>query len=112
MIFDQLIHRVIIQENTVSRTKGVKKTDSWATYDTVYMSKRALSAREQSVAGRREMFATHEFGMRFRDNLGASNTEMLPKYRLSYNSKTVDVKSVRAKDDPVTMVLILAEEKV
>lgn len=75
-----LRHRVAIQHNVESRTKGVR-TDNWLTLETVYARIKTMGAKEfvggvtgaQGEilrAGQREGLFTHEVEVRHRDNFG------------------------------------------
>lgn len=103
-------HRVAVQSNTPTNSFGVL-TDSWATIETVYSSVRTLSGQEVINASQNEGIYTHEFVMRYRDDLGNADTEMLNKYRLLFRGDIFDVRSVDNVDFRDQFIIVKAERR-
>ena len=89
----EMRHRVAVQASTPTNNLGVI-TDSWSTIETVYASVRTLQGAEVVNASQNEGIYTHEFTMRYRDDLGSADTEMLNKYRLYFKGLYFDVRAV------------------
>jgi len=110
-----LRHRVAIQHNVPTRTKGVR-ADNWLTLETVYAKIRTLGGMEVVRADQKEGLLTHEVETRYRANFGGilqdttgeplqatdgtyielsgTYSEMLPRYRLSYAGRTFSIEGV------------------
>ena len=103
-------HRVAIQSATASNSYGVI-TETWETIETVYASVRMLSGREAEDANKPEAVYTHEFVMRYRDDLGNADTKMLNKYRLLFRGDLFDVRSVDNVDFRDAMMIVKTERQ-
>jgi len=106
----EMRHRVAVQANTPSNSFGVI-TNSWATIETVYASVRTLSGREAEDASKPEGVYTHEFVMRYRDDLGNADTQMLNKYRLLFRGDQYDIRSVDNVDFRDNMMIVKTERQ-
>jgi len=94
----KLWRRAQVQERSVTRVQGVKTADGWSTIDTVYCSLKPLSARELRIADQNGEVVDHEILMRYRNDLGDRNTELLPRHQLIIDERTFDVRSVENVD--------------
>jgi len=112
MSLGKMRYRMTIQRNDATRTKGVKQADDWQDVETVYAELRPLSARELRIAEQNREIVTHEVMMRYRDDLGASDTEVFPRYRLSLSGRTFDVRSVENVDFRNRTTRLRVEERV
>jgi len=104
-------HRVAVQAATATNNLGVI-TETWATIETVYASVRTLTGREAEDASKPEGIYTHEFTMRYRDDLGSADTQMLNKYRLVFRSENHDVRSVDNVDFRDKFMIVKTERQV
>ncbi len=107
----QMRHRVAVQAATATNNLGVI-TETWATIETVYASVRTLTGREAEDASKPEGIYTHEFTMRYRDDLGSADTQMLNKYRLVFRSDNYDVRSVENVDFRDKFMIVKTERQV
>ena len=107
----KLDQRIEIQENSKTTTNGVK-TDSWATIETVYGSLDPVSSFERRVAEQNGEIITHRVLMRYRNDIGSSDTEVLPKYRLVIDGFTYAIRSVINPDFRNRMFRLTVEELV
>ena len=103
-------HRVAVQAATATNNLGVI-TETWATIETVYASVRTLTGREAEDASKPEAIYTHEFTMRYRDDLGTADTQMLNKYRLVFRSENHDVRSVENVDFRDKFMIVKTERQ-
>lgn len=107
----EMRHRVAVQAATATNNLGVI-TETWATIETVYASVRTLTGREAEDASKPEGVYTHEFTMRYRDDLGSADTQMLNKYRLVFRSDNYDVRSVENVDFRDKFMIVKTERQV
>jgi SPP1 family predicted phage head-tail adaptor len=103
-------HRVAVQAATATNNLGVI-TETWETIETVYASVRTLTGREAEDASKPEGIYTHEFTMRYRDDLGSADTQMLNKYRLVFRSENHDVRSVENVDFRDKFMIVKTERQ-
>ena len=94
----KLWRRAQVQERTVTREQGVKTADGWSTIDTVYCSLEPLSARELRMADQNGEVVDHEVWMRYRNDLGDGNTELLPRYQLIIDARRFEIRSAENVD--------------
>jgi SPP1 family predicted phage head-tail adaptor len=106
----EMRHRVAVQTATATNNLGVI-TETWATIETVYASVRTLTGREAEDASKPEAIYTHEFTMRYRDDLGTADTQMLNKYRLVFRSENHDVRSVENVDFRDKFMIVKTERQ-
>ena len=104
--------RADIQERSVTRVKGVKTDNGWATLETVYCSLDPLTSRESRIADQNGMTVTHRVMMRWRSDLGDSNVQLQPKHQLVIDGQTYDVKSVVNVDERDKFAEVMVEERV
>lgn len=90
--------RIAIQERSITRVKGVKTDNGWATIETVYGSLEPMSGFERRIAEQNGLIATHKVTMRYRDDLGDSDIELLPEHQLVIDSATYEVRQVLNRD--------------
>lgn len=88
-----LRHRVAIQHNVESRTKGVRM-DNWLTLETVFARIKTMGGMEMVRGQQGEGLFTHEVEIRYRDDLGAGDVAMLPRYRLQFGTRVFNIHSV------------------
>ena len=91
-------NRIAIQERSITRVKGVKTDNGWATIETVYGSLEPMSGFERRIAEQNGLIATHKVTMRYRDDLGDSDIELLPEHQLVIDSATYEVRQVLNRD--------------
>lgn len=106
----EMRHRVAVQAATATNNLGVI-TETWETIETVYASVRTLTGREAEDASKPEGIYTHEFVMRYRDDLGTADTQMLNKYRLVFRSENYDVRSVENVDYRDKFMIVKTERQ-
>lgn len=112
----QLRHRVQVQKNYPTRTKGVK-ADDWRTLETVYARVEPLSGSEVVSADQKEGVVQHRITMRYRPNVGDvfqfldgavfefldgvdfefvdAASDILARYRIKYGTKLFDIRDVQ-----------------
>lgn len=108
----QLRHRVTIQENTPSVDSYGVRSESWATVEKVYARVEPISAAEYLRADRDTMNVTHKITMRYRSDLGSSDTTISPRHRLSYDNRTFEPVHVVDVDERHRWLQVLAHEVV
>jgi SPP1 family predicted phage head-tail adaptor len=106
----EMRHRVAVQAATATNNLGVI-TETWETIETVYASVRTLTGREAEDASKPEGIYTHEFTMRYRDDLGTADTQMLNKYRLVFRSENHDVRAVENVDFRDKFMIVKTERQ-
>jgi len=106
----EMRHRVAVRSATQTNNLGVL-VDSWSTIETVYASIRMLRADEVVNASQTEGIYTHEFTMRYRDDLGTADTEMLNKYRLLFRGDEYDVRAVDNIEFRDKYIVVKAERR-
>ena len=126
-----LRHRVDIQHNVKTTTKGVK-SDTWRSLETVYARVEPLRSSERRVAGQNAEIVTHSVVVRYRNNFGGvlelvgggilefisgdpfefsgTFTKMLPRYRLVFGTRTFDIRSALHKNPRKRFTTLMCSE--
>ncbi len=103
--------RAAIRERSITRVKGVKTDNGWATIETVYCSLRPLSSREQIIAEQEGETLTHLIRMRYRGDIGPSDVELMPEHELIIDGKTYEIRAVINEDFRNRWYTVKAEER-
>lgn len=90
--------RIAVQARSLTRTKGVKTSDGWATIETVYGSLEPLRGDERRIAEQNGLVASHKVVMRYRADLGDGDIELLPEHQLVIDGVTYEIRSVINRD--------------
>ena len=108
----KLRHRIAIQKSTESTNAIGEITDSWATVETVYGSAVQISGGEQRAAERNGLNVTHKITMRYRNDIGTDNTEVLSGYRLLIKGVAYDIRSVNNMELRDKFVVAMCEARI
>lgn len=108
----QLRHRILIRENTPSVDAYGERSESWGDVEEVWARVEPISGSEFLRADRTTANVTHRITMRYRDDLGTGDTEMSPRYQLTYDGRTFEPVRVIDMDERHRWVEVLAQEVV
>lgn len=101
----QLRHRVTIQAKTITRGTDGSVIESWADTATVWAAVEPLTGREYWAAQQINAERTVKFRIRYRSGI-------TPQMRISYSSRTFDIKSVINVEEQNRELLLMCEEVV
>jgi len=91
----QMRERITIESLSKPRTKGrATAVPTASTVEAVYASVQPMTGTDRLVAEQNGMNAPTKFVFRYRSDLGSGNTEMLSSYRIAFDGKDFDVKSI------------------
>jgi len=88
--------RVTIEKRSLTRVKGVKTADGWATIETVYGSLEPLRGYERRVAEQNGLIATHKVVLRYRDDLDGE--ELQYDMRFLIDGAEYEVREIKNPD--------------
>jgi len=90
--------RITIRGRSITRVNGVKTDNGWQTIETVYGSVEPMNGYEQRIAQQDGLIASHKITMRYRSDLGESNTELLPEHELVIDGINHEIRQVLNRD--------------
>lgn len=110
-MINKMWRRAAIQERSITRVKGVKTDDGWATIETVYCSLDPLTSRELRIAEQNGEIVTHKVVMRYRDDLGDADIELLPEHQLIIDGTTYEIRQVLNREFRNEWYDVMVEER-
>jgi SPP1 family predicted phage head-tail adaptor len=105
MSIGTLRKQVSIQSETKTPDNAGGYTLAWTTLATVWANITPISGKEVFAAGHLEGHATHKVTIRWRSDL-----VLTPDMRLSYNSRTFNIRAVLNRGEENKQFLLYAEE--
>lgn len=99
----KLRYLITLQSEGGSRDAGGGIVSSWSTVDSVYADIRPVSGQERYRQGKVQETITHDIRIRYRTDITASN-------RVSYDSRTFNIKTVINEDERDRYLLLKCSE--
>lgn len=104
--------RIAIRERSITRVNGVKTDNGWQTLETVYGSLEPMSGYERRIAEQNGLVASHKVVIRYRNDLGDANTELLPEHELVIDGYPHEIRQVLNRDFRDEYYDILTERRI